>query len=213
MPLAEQFRRIESELPDGWSDARLEVTLADEPRAARAAALLGAAAPGRSGNRVRFFTARRGAGVGPEGIRRALGRIDEEGIEGELALLAAGEPTVTPPTSRRTLRASWASAIASLPEDWSDVYAELELTSTDHLERAALMMAPTNPARFGGAPGFRFRCARRAGYGASPEVVARCLQRCDEHDIRGEVRILRSLSATHHAATQGPVWYVGGRSV
>jgi hypothetical protein len=100
-----------------------------------------------------------------------------------------------------------------LPDDWSDIYAEVELASTDYLERAALLMAPLNPARYGGKPGFRFRCARRFGYGASPQMVRRCLERLDEEGIRGNVRVLRVLSDTEPVYTQGPVWYVGGRSV
>ena len=106
-----------------------------------------------------------------------------------------------------------ARGLAALPPDWSDVYAEVQLDSTDYLEPAALQLAPVNPARYGGATGFRFRCARTFGYGASPEVAARCLQRCDEAGITGSVMILRALSDTYPVATQGPVWYIGGRSV
>jgi hypothetical protein len=44
-------------------------------------------------------------------------------------------------------------------------------------------------------------------------MVRRCLERLDGADIRGEVHILRALSDTKPWATQGPVWYVDGRSV
>jgi hypothetical protein len=44
-------------------------------------------------------------------------------------------------------------------------------------------------------------------------MVSRCLERCDEEGITGEVEILRALSDTFPVGTQGPVWYVGGRSV
>jgi hypothetical protein len=103
--------------------------------------------------------------------------------------------------------------VAGLPPDWSDLYAEVELTSTDYLDRAALLLAPVNPARYGDTPGFRFRVARRFGYGASPEMTRRCFERLEEEGVRGEVRILRALSDTKPVATQGPVWYVGGRAV
>jgi hypothetical protein len=43
--------------------------------------------------------------------------------------------------------------------------------------------------------------------------VRRCLERLDESNIRGVVRVLRALSDTHPVATQGPVWYVGGKAV
>ena len=213
MTLTEQWREIESKLPENWSDARLQLTIGDDADCARAAALLGPAAPGRSGKIIRFTSARRGSGVGPEGIRRLLRRIDEEAISGELELLASGEPVETPPTSRPTLAESWDAAVATLPSDWTDLYCELELRSSDHLERAALLLAPLNPARYGGTPGFRFRGARTSGYGASPGMARRCLERLDEERIRGEIRVLWALSDTHHVSTQGPVWYVGGRSV
>ena len=61
------------------------------------------------------------------------------------------------------------------------MYAELELTSSDHLERVALLTSPMNPKRFDGdKPGFRFRVARKAGYGASPAMARRSLERVDE---------------------------------
>jgi hypothetical protein len=44
-------------------------------------------------------------------------------------------------------------------------------------------------------------------------MVRTCLGRLDEAAIRGEVRILRALSDTRPVGTQGPVWYVEGRSV
>jgi hypothetical protein len=142
-----------------------------------------------------------------------LRRLDAEYIEGELELVSTGEPEAAPPTARPTLAASWDAELAVLPSDWTDLYCELELTSTDHLERAALLMAPVNPARYGGKPAFRFRGARRFGYGASPGMMRRCLERLDEEQIRGRLRVLWALSDTRPVATQGPVWYVGGRSV
>jgi hypothetical protein len=211
--LVDQWRKIESELPPHWADARLKLTVADDGRCDRAAALLGPAGPFRRGKMLRFYAARRGAGIGPEHVRRLLGRLDGERIEGELELVSSGAPEPVPETKRATLAGSWEAALRTLPSDWSDVYAELELRSTDQLERAALLLAPVNPARYGGRPGFRFRCASSFGYGASAQMVRRCLERLDESDIRGEIRILRALSDTHPVATQGPVWYVGGKVV
>src|SRR5437879_889030 len=80
-------------------------------------------------------------------------------VGGELKLLASGETVASPPTERPTLEGSWDAALAVLPPDWSDLYCEVELTSTDHLEQAALLLAPTNPARYGGKPALRFRCS------------------------------------------------------
>jgi hypothetical protein len=214
MRLVDRWQTIEQGLRTDWTDARLELSIADEEQADRAAALLGPLMPGRSGKRIRFFAARRGAGPSPGAVRRLLALLDEEQIGGELRLLASGQVTeVEPQTHRATLLATWEAALATLADDWSDLYGEVELTSSDDFERGALLMAPLNPARFGGTPGFRFRVARRFGYGASPQMVRRCLERLDEAGIPGEVRILLALSDTKPASTQGPVWYLGGKAV
>ena len=54
MGLVEQWRRIRAELPADWAEARLAVTVPDQGRRARAAALLGPASPGRLGDELRF---------------------------------------------------------------------------------------------------------------------------------------------------------------
>jgi hypothetical protein len=143
-----------------------------------------------------------------------LQRLDGERIRGELELVGSEEAEPPPAeVQQATLAGTWDASIAALPPDWSDLYCEVQLVSSDWLERAALLMAPVNPARYGGVPGFRFRVARRFGYGASPQMTRRCLERVDEEHIRGEFRILRLLSDTDPVHTQGPVWYVEGRSV
>jgi hypothetical protein len=211
--LVEQWDALVRELPEGWGDARLALRLADGADPDRAAALLGPLNPGRRGRELRFFTARHGAGFGPDQLRRLLRRLDAERIGGDLELLASDAPAAAPAVRRATLAASWDALTAALPDDWSDLYCELELTTTDHLERAALLLAPVNPARHGGTVGFRFRVARRRGYGAAPQVARRCFARLDEEGIPGRLEILRALSDTRPVATQGPVWRVGGRSV
>ena len=214
MGLVDQWRAIEGALPDEWADARLLLRIDDAEKADRAAALLAPLNAGRVSAGLRFYTARRGSGPLPDLMSRLLARLDAEGIDGALELVGSGEAEPPPsPVARRTLAATWDTEVAALPPDWSDVYAELELTSTDYLDRAALLVAPVNPSRYGGRPGYRFRCARRFGYGASPGMVRRCLERLDGERITGEVRILRSLADTEPVSTQGPVWYIGGRSV
>ena len=213
MALVTAFRALLRELPADWADARFALRMSDPEHAARAAGLLGGIGAGRHDDTVRFFTARRGAGHGPDVVARALGRVDAARLAGELELVSSGRAEPVPETHRPTLAAAWDAAVAALPPDWSDVYAELELTSTDHLERAALLMSPLNPARFGGRPGFRFRVARSFGYGAAPGMVRRCLERLDETAIRGEIGVVHALSDTKPWSTQGPVWYVGGKSV
>jgi hypothetical protein len=211
--LVDRFNEIERLQIDDWAELRLQLTVEDEARVERAAALLGPANPGRRGGVLRFAVDRAGAGIGPEAARRLLRRLDQERIRGELELLGVRKAPPEEIRKRETLRAQWERAVAGLPPDWSDVYGEIRLDSTDYVERAALLLAPLNPARYGGAAGLRFRCARRFGYGASPAMVARCLERCDEEGITGEVEILRALSDTQPVGTQGPVWLVGGHVV
>ena len=107
----------------------------------------------------------------------------------------------------------WDAAVATRPADWSDLLCELELTSSDHLSRAALLTAPVNPTRVPGRSAFRFRVARRFGYGASPQMTRRCLARLDGDGIPGRLTLLHVLSDTHNVATQGPVWRVAGKAV
>jgi hypothetical protein len=216
--LVDRWRAIERDLPKGWGNARLRLTVAEQGKFDRAAALLGPATPGRHGRVISFFAARRGAGPSPDVVDRLLRRLDQEGIEGELELLGTdvdAEAEAAAGAEPTTFVADWERELAVLPEDWSDLYLEVELFSSDYLERAALLLAPLNPARYGGQPGFGFRCrvARRFGYGASTEMTLRCFERLDEEGTRGTVRVLRALSDTHPVQTQGPVWYVGGKSV
>jgi hypothetical protein len=211
--LAEQWNSIEEGLDPRWSEARLDLRIDDAARRDRAAALLAPASPGRMGASVRFVAARGGDGVGPEALRRLLGRVDAERIAGTLALLGSADTPADAVPARASLAAAWDAATAVLPSDWSDLLGELDLTSSDHIERGALLLAPINPIQSAGHIGFRFRCAHTFGYGASSGMVRRCLARLDEDGIPGEVRVLRALSDTHPVGTQGPVWYVEGKAV
>jgi len=211
--LVDRFNEIERELPDDWAEATLVLALTDDARRERAAALLGPANPGRSGQNLRFTTSRRGGGVAPDGMRRLLRRLDDDAIQGALELVRATEAPRAELRRRPSLHDQWRRALGGLPADWSDVYAEVRFDSTDYVERGALLLAPLNPARHGGPAALRFRAAHHFGYGVSPEMATRCFERCDEDGMTGEVEILRALSDTNPVGTQGPVWLVGGRSV
>jgi hypothetical protein len=214
MQLVGQWNTVEQGLDPRWRDAHVELAIEDETQRSRALALLAPAGPGSIGTTIRFYVTRSGAGVGPEAVRRMMRRLDEEGIRGTLALVSSDDAAPAPVLARASLAADWDAAIGVLPADWSDLLCELELTSSDHVERAALLIAPINPVQAGtGRPGFRFRSAQTFGYGASSGMVRRCLARLDEDGIPGEVRIVRALSDTHPVATQGPVWYIGGKAV
>ena len=128
------------------------------------------------------------------------------------AAVTTAAPAAAAPVAPATLAESWDRLAATLPPDWSDLYAELALRSSDYLARASLNMTPLNARREGDGPTLRFRAARTFGYGAAPEMVRRCLERCDRDGIRGELRLLRVLSDTIPVATQGPVWHIDGRT-
>jgi hypothetical protein len=133
-------------------------------------------------------------------------------LAGELKLVSssATEPAAAAGAGA-PLAAAWDAEVQKLPPDWTDVYAELELDSTDYLDRAALLTAPLNPSRVEERAAFRFRSARSFGYGAAPQMVRRSLERLDEAGITGELRIQYVLSDTKPVATQGPVLYIGGK--
>jgi hypothetical protein len=213
MGLVDQFNELVRGIVDEWRELRFELTVDDEERVERTAALLGPANPGRMGRKIRFATERAGPGIGPEATRRLLKRLDEEGVEAELELVGVQKAAPEEIRKKEPLRSQWDRQVAVLPADWSDLYAEVQLDSTDYLERAALVMAPLNPARYGPAASFRFRCAQHFGYGASPGMTARCLERCDDEGITGQFTVLYALSDTQPVATQGPVWIQGGRVV
>jgi hypothetical protein len=211
--LVEQFNDLERGLGGDWAELRLQLTVEEESRCERAAALLAPANPGRYGPTLRFAVDRRGPGIAPEALRRLLKRLDVERITGTLALAAVQKATPEELHEKETLRAQWERRLAAAPPDWSDIYAEVRLDSTDFLERGALLLAPVNPARFGGRASLRFRSAHHFGYGVSAEMAARCFERCDDEGITGEVEVLYVLSDIHPVATQGPVWKLGGRTI
>jgi hypothetical protein len=230
LTLARQWQTLRQSLSPTWGDLRLLLRVRDPAHAERANGLLAPLTSGRNGDEIRFGVSRR-SGPGPEAVRRLLSRLDAEGIVGELEVVAVvdtepeprGSETLDLPAARvakplpaadaSPLAPQWDDAIALLPPDWTDVYAEVEITSSDLLDRVALLMGPLNPARDGERLAFRFRCARSFGYGASPGMVQRCLERVDAERIPGTFRLLRALSDTKPVYTQGPVWYVGGKAV
>jgi hypothetical protein len=223
MRLVWQWISLERELPESWSELRLVLRVREQD-AARAAAFLGGLNPLRQRDSIRLFISRSGA-VGPEALRRSLLRLDRQGIQGTLELAgttteeAEPAPTAAAPTRAeptkvvRPLVEQWDEAVAAVPDDWSDMFAEVELRSSDHLERAALLMAPVNPTRDGDALALRFRVARRFGYGVSATMGRRCLERLEEERLPGELHVLGVLCDTQPVGTQGPVLRVGGRAV
>jgi len=209
--VAQQWEAIGSNLPDGWARAQLRLELRDREAADGAAAMLGPAGPYRAAPTVLLFgVARDGTAPSPDSIVRLLRRVPV----GTLSLSGSqAAPKITQTREQTTLTAAWDAAVAGLPADWSDAYGEIDFTSTDYIERAAVLCIQMNPRRDGDRAAFRFRTARTAGYGVAPAMARRCLERCDSASIRGSVTILRALSDTELAATQGPVWLLQGQTV
>jgi hypothetical protein len=204
---------MQAVLPEDWADAHLALEVPNALQRSQAAALLGPANPGRTGSKLRFSAQRRGGGTGAEAIRRLLQRLDTARIRGNLRLVDLTRIPEEAEVDHEGLARAWEEARTKLPPDWSDLLGEIDLTSSDYLQRAALLLAPLNPTKVPGRNAFRFRAARRFGYGASAEMTRRCLERLDEEGIVGHVSILRVLSDTHNVATQGPVWYLEGKAV
>jgi hypothetical protein len=213
MGVVEQWRSIRSELPADWGEAKLNLSVAKDEQRARAAALLGPAGPGRLGDVLRISVHRAGGGIGPDQADKLFRKLDDERIRASLSLVTVGERAARDEAPRDAVAEQWDTALGSLPADWSDLLCELKLTSTDHLARAALLTAPINPTRVPDRAAFRFRAARRFGYGASAEMTRRCLERLDAEGIPAGLTLLHVLSDTHNVATQGPVWRVAGKAV
>jgi hypothetical protein len=212
--VADQFRELESQLPADWADVRLAVVVDDPARSERVAALLAPLGPTRMGNRVQLTVSRQGGAV--ERLRQLLARVDRDRIRARVELVTFSAAVPEPgdlPISWPPLEEAWLSSVAALPEDWSDLYADVELASSDFLPLGALRLAPLNPSRPDRGLALKFRVGRTFGYGASPEMARRCLARLDEEGIKGRLRILWALSDTKAVATQGPVLYTEGGPV
>ena len=214
MSLVGQWQDLQAELPEGWTTAALRLELRDHETADGAAALLGPAQPYRAEPTVlRLSVALDGSAIAPTGLSRLLARIDDARLGGQLQLASTHSAPTRVEREITSLVESWDAAVAGLPADWSDLYCELELDSTDYIERAAVLCIQMNPRRDGDRAAMRFRSARIAGYGAAPGMVRRCFERCDGESIRGSVSVLRVLSDSQLVATQGPVWLIAGKTV
>ncbi len=197
-------------MPETWARASLRLELHDRAAADQAAATLAPTGPYRvSPTILQFSVARDGSALGPQGITRLLSRIPA----GTLSLSNSQAAARPAEQEAASLVEGWDAALAGLPSDWSDLYAEIEFTSSDYIEPAAVLCVQMNPRRDGTRAAFNFRAARQAGYGVAPGMARRCFERCDEKGIRGSISVLRVLSDTHLVATQGPVWLSGGKTL
>jgi hypothetical protein len=218
MTLAERLDELLGVLPSDWSLARVALTVTDPAKADRTALILGPLSPGRSGASFTLSVSASGtAAPSVDAVRRVLGRLDAEEIDARLSLPGTAAFQVAPRAPEppgRSLAGELDELLARLPADWSDLYLEVELASSDDLERAALLLGPANPfLEDGPRPALRFRAARRFGYGVAPEMARRVLARLDEDGIAGTLRLLRMQADVHPAHTQGLVWREAGRAI
>jgi hypothetical protein len=216
--LAEQWSDIVGGLPRGWQTASVALELDDPAEAQRTALILGPAAPARVHSAFRLDFARDGHAVvpGPQLVGRVLARLDREGIGGRLAPVRVPDGEVAADGqqgSSNPLATQWNGLVTALPEDWSHLLAQLDLDSSDFIDRAALLVVPTNPSLVRGSRSLRFRAARKEGYGVAVGMARRCFERLDRERITGRVSIVHAVSDARPVATQGPVWRVDGRSV
>ena len=213
MRAADQWARLEVGLGADWDEARLSFT--PEGSTADAAAILAPLGPGRVEGELRFHVTR--SGSGPERLRNLLERLDRKRAWGTLSLIETTRSVPPAPEVSTRMRPSlanaWDDTVSRLAPGWSDLLCELELDSSDHVPRAALVGAPMNPTRNPEAIALRFRVSGRQGYGVSPGMARRCFERMDADGITGRILVLGELSETANAETQGPVWRLSGRSV
>jgi hypothetical protein len=204
--LVDQWKSLGSELPDQWSTVEVSLRLEQASETETAARLLGPAQPYRTApNELRFYVARDGSAQSIDGIQRLLLRIDKLRCHGQLTIVSTAKRERPAERVEEPLVVSWERAASTLPADWSNALAELEVDSTDYIETGSLYCAPLNLRRDGDSTRLRFLAARTTGYGASRAMVRRCLERCDAAGITGRVRILDAVSAVDPASTQGPL--------
>lgn len=213
--LVDQWAELERRLPAGWEAVALRLRTEQLDERSEAARILAPLNVGFVGDELAFSVRRAGGASGPEAARRLFRRLDAARI---WCILEQREVTEPPPrleepetTASSSVAKSWDAALEALPSGWSDLLCLLELDSSTLLPRAALLCAAINPRRDDSRAGFTFRCARTTGYGVTPGMARRCFEELDEEDIGGTVSVLRSLSDTDNVATQGAVWYVGGK--
>jgi hypothetical protein len=202
--LGEQWSEILEALPRDWERIVVDFRVPDDEQRERASLLLGRNPDGET-FRLELERDAETVGLSPEVMTKLLARLTDEGVTGELQLAKTH-------TGRHSLAEEWDVLVDALPPDWSHLLAQVDLDSSDFVDRAALRTGPMNPLLVG-LRSLQFRCARTVGYGVSPGMARRCLERLDDESITGRVSIVHVVSDAHPVATQGPVFRLGGKPV
>src|SRR5581483_6622413 len=109
------WETLEHTLPSGLASARIEMTVTEHD-AERAASLLAPAQPRRAATGVlRFDVARDGTALTPGAVRRLLGRLDEAGLDGTLAVLSSQAKAPRTAIEERSLAEQWDDGLTQLP--------------------------------------------------------------------------------------------------
>ena len=215
--LVDQWAALERRLPIDWETTDLRLTTEQPDEIGEAARVLGPMNVGRVGDQLAVTVRRAGGASGPEAARRLFGRLDQARI---WCLLEQDEVGVREPdvatsdggpagdSGRRGVGRG--SRRASVRLERPALQPRPRVQRPAAARRAALRSRSTRPAS---PMPWRSRSAApsRAGYGVSPVMARRCFERLDAEDIEGEVSVLRVVSDTDNVATQGLVWYVGGK--
>ena len=129
-------------------------------------------------------------GLNPDLVTRALLRLDSEGVVGELSL---GDVR----TEHHALAEEWRGLVDALPADWSHLLAQVDLDSSDFVDRAAMLIGPTNPVLADGVRALQFRSARLRRLrrlGRDGRALSRAARRREDHraDLDREGRLRRA---------------------
>ena len=216
--LVDQWGAIERRLPRDWESVALRLRTEQPEELSEAARILAPMTVGRVGDHLAFTVRRAGGPSGPEAARRLFRRLDEARI---WCLLEQAEIDVAAPDlgdARRGARGVAAPRAGTRRSRSFRRTGARSSASSSSGRAPSFRVRPWSVPRStrrvtGNVSGFTFRCARRAGYGVSPEMARRCFERLDEEGIPGAVSVLRLVSDADNVATQGAVWYVGGKAL
>ena len=164
------------------------------------------------------FTVRRAGGpAGPQAARRLFARLDAARI---WCLLEQEDVSEAPPAmpvrgaaSRRCLRTPGTRRWRSFPPTGPIFSARSSSSRARSFRAPRSSCAPLNPTRDRDRVGFTFRCAQPHGLRRIPLHGAAVLRAARPRGDRRTRVVLRVLSDTDNVATQGPVWYVGGKAL
>ena len=208
---------IAAGLPDGWTQGQSATRRYARERRRPGRGAARAASPRPIRERATAPRHGRAAPAGPALLRRLLAGLDGEGITRHARPCRRGGARTREAPPDENLPTTLAGRLGRsrrerCPRTGATCSALSSLRSSDDASagRTRGRRRSTRPDT-GRRPAFRFRVARRFGYGAAPEMARRCLARLDEEGIPGTAHTARGLSDTKPVATQGPTFLIVGQ--